>query len=87
LEAKNTLNQQRRVVFHKSRMNSTLLNEQQGMTELRVICAIAWDWQMTRQPYGLTFTQSNQSQKIKKWQQHGSSQKVWTPNTEIHKCL
>jgi hypothetical protein len=57
-------------------MKSTLLNEQQGMIELRVICAIACDWEMTRQPYGLILTQWNQSQKVKKGQQHGSSQKL-----------
>jgi len=27
-------------------MKPTLLNEQQGMTELKVICAIAWVWQI-----------------------------------------
>jgi len=44
-------------------MKSTFLNEQQGMTELRVICAIIWEWEMTQGSHPQSVEPVTKSQK------------------------
>jgi hypothetical protein len=66
LGAQNTLTNYGAVSFHKTQKQLTSLNRRCSLTEVRVLCAIAWErGKSAHQSHGLILIQWNQSRKIK----------------------